>query len=295
MKHYVYIYTNKLNNKKYIGQTTKTLEERAGSNFVNYKESINFYNALLEFGNNNFNREIVFETKSLKKSNKKEKELIELYKTMDINFGYNIQPGSSDFVMNEEIKNKISIKVKNSKRFQINNFKSHAKKVVAISIKDRTFIVFNSLTDAANRLNISRGNIGTICNGTGRAISLKGYLFMFEKNFDKDKINELIEVFNKKQANRYSELRNEKMRKSLKEKYSKDKSSFKNIMKKVICIDTNEEFESITAAAKAKGIKIPQNIAYVCYDQRKTAGKLHWKFLNSTTIPDECKGVESKS
>jgi len=293
--HYVYIYTNKINNKKYIGQTTKTLEERAGSNFINYKESWKFYNALMTEGIDNFEREIVYSTDNSDKANLKEIELIKLYKTQEDKFGYNIQPGGALLEMNDDIKIKIGNAVKKSKKFKENNFKSHAKSVVAIEIKSKNVVRFASLTDASNELNISRGNIGSMCNGKGRCISLNGYIFKFEKDFNIDNIDNYISDYYNRNNNRYSSDRNKKVSKSLLKKYSNDDSKFDIFRKKVICVDTGEIFNSVKEAAISKNIKATSNITLVCNGKRNTAGGFHWKFLSSTTIPDECKGVGPKS
>ena len=38
----IYVYTNKVNNKKYVGQTRKSLKERAGNNGRCYNRSPDF-------------------------------------------------------------------------------------------------------------------------------------------------------------------------------------------------------------------------------------------------------------
>lgn len=47
--------------------------------------------------------------------------------------------------------------------------------------------------------------------------------------------------------------------------------------KSVICIETNETFESIHEAARAKGL-LYSKISLVCNGQRKTTGGYHWKY-----------------
>ena len=49
-----------------------------------------------------------------------------------------------------------------------------------------------------------------------------------------------------------------------------------NIMKKVQCVETQEIFNSITEAALKYKC---QHINDVCNGTRKTAGKLHWKWV----------------
>lgn len=280
----IYMYTNtKDNNKKYIGQTSSaTLEERAGSNFVNYKESWRFYDAIKTFGPESFTKEIILETEDPDEADDIETNLISKYKTQDPEFGYNIQPGGKNFVMNEDIKKKIGEKVKSSKKFLKNNFESHAKKVIALEIQNKSFKVFDSLTDAANALNISRGNIGCMCNGKGRAISLKGFIFMFEKDFSAEKIDDYIKNFNDRKSLQYGEERNKKMGDTLRKKYKNNEINFNHIEKKVRCLDTNEVFNSIKEAGEKTGTCY-QNISQVCNGRRKTANGLRWEFISSTT------------
>lgn len=278
----VYIYTNlKDNNKKYIGQTSSSLEERAGSNFINYKESWRFYSAITEFGADSFSREIVFETLDEDEADNMEIQLIKNFKTQNPDFGYNIQPGGKNFIMDDKIRKKIGEKVKNSKKFKKNNFIAHAKKVVSIDVETKKFKIYDSLTIAANDLNVSRGNIGSICHGKGRAISLKGKIFMFESDFLERDIDKYISRYNDRQNRRYSDERNIKMSNSIKESYKNGRSK-EYMEKKVICIETNEVYNSIKEASE-KTNTCAQNISQVCNGKRQTANKLHWKFLCSKT------------
>ena len=50
-------------NKNYIGQTTKSLKERAKNNGNGYKNCSVFYNAILKYGFKNFKIEILGEFK----------------------------------------------------------------------------------------------------------------------------------------------------------------------------------------------------------------------------------------
>ena len=49
------------------------------------------------------------------------------------------------------------------------------------------------------------------------------------------------------------------------------------VRKKVLCIETNEIFESISAAAKAKNTYV-QNICHCCNKKLQTAGGFHWEY-----------------
>lgn len=47
--------------------------------------------------------------------------------------------------------------------------------------------------------------------------------------------------------------------------------------RKVICLETNEVFDSMTLAAQAKNINVG-NISNVCQGKLKTTGNLHWRY-----------------
>lgn len=92
----VYIYTNKINNKKYVGQTCQSLKERAGKDGKGYIGCHVFWNAIQKNGWNNFIPQIVKDNLSKDEANDLEIELIEKYKTTNKQYGYNILKGGSD-------------------------------------------------------------------------------------------------------------------------------------------------------------------------------------------------------
>lgn len=102
----VYIYTFP-NGKKYVGQTTQTLDKRA-CNGNNYKSSPLIYKAILKYGWQNIQKEII-ECSSEEEMDNLERELIKKYNTTNINFGYNIEDGGNkNKHLSEETKRKLS-------------------------------------------------------------------------------------------------------------------------------------------------------------------------------------------
>ena len=51
---YIYLITNKINNKKYIGQTTRTIKIRISDHFSNLYKNYAITNAIKKYGKENF-------------------------------------------------------------------------------------------------------------------------------------------------------------------------------------------------------------------------------------------------
>lgn len=84
----VYIHTNLLNRKKYIGITCRPPEVRWNHGRGYYSNSY-FWRAIEKDGWDNFSHEIVAEGLIQRDAHQLEVELIQFYKTTDSNFGYN--------------------------------------------------------------------------------------------------------------------------------------------------------------------------------------------------------------
>ena len=111
----VYIHTNKINGKKYIGITSQKPKDRWGKNGSGYKKQQYFWRAIKKYGWNNFKHEIVLANESFDFACKTEKCLIKHYKTNDKNYGYNVSDGGAGtegHTLSDEAKKKISDKAK---------------------------------------------------------------------------------------------------------------------------------------------------------------------------------------
>ena len=53
--------------------------------------------------------------------------------------------------------------------------------------------------------------------------------------------------------------------------------------RQVICVETGEVFESMTAAARAKQSKV-QDISRACNNPNRTAGGFHWRYKNAPLL-----------
>lgn len=106
----VYMYTNDLNGKVYIGRTKNTLEKRAQRDGANYRESTRFYEAISKYGWENFTPAVLADNLTLEQANELEAYYIGLYKSTDAALGYNIQLGGNDHTISDAGKVRISQK-----------------------------------------------------------------------------------------------------------------------------------------------------------------------------------------
>lgn len=110
-KYCVYMHTFP-NGKIYIGITCVKPIYRWGKDGAGYKPkkegSSRIWNAIKKYGWNNVIHEILYSDLTEEEACLKEAELIDLYKSNNINFGYNISPGGGSHALAEETKQKIS-------------------------------------------------------------------------------------------------------------------------------------------------------------------------------------------
>ena len=108
----VYMHTNKINGKRYVGITCQQIIRRWGINGNNYKGQI-FYKAIVKYGWENFDHEILFENILEEEAKEKEIYYIKKYKTyigFKDNLGYNATlggDGSAGYIASPEAKKKI--------------------------------------------------------------------------------------------------------------------------------------------------------------------------------------------
>lgn len=110
----IYMITNKINNKKYIGQSIN-IEKRWKDHIkmsLTDNSNNHFYSAIKKYGINNFNFSILEKCKK-EELNIREKYWINFYQTTDRNKGYNATSGGdSHYCLRDESKQKISQKRK---------------------------------------------------------------------------------------------------------------------------------------------------------------------------------------
>lgn len=112
----IYKITNQINNKVYIGQTIKTLEERWKQHLrlTRNKDHKHLYEAINKYGKDNFTIEIIDRAQDINELNEKEKYWVDYYNSLDPNIGYNNIEGGITNPMNYE----------NIKKYHINKMRS---------------------------------------------------------------------------------------------------------------------------------------------------------------------------
>lgn len=104
----LYLLTNMINGKIYVGQTWSTTEIRMGDDGSRYKNSIKLFNAIKKYGVDNFAYNFLAFAHSQEVADELENQFIELYHSRDPKIGYNLKGGGSVGKHSEETKQKIS-------------------------------------------------------------------------------------------------------------------------------------------------------------------------------------------
>ena len=149
----VYVYANKVNGKKYVGQTNKSLIRRAHKDGSGYSSCPIFSNAIKKYGWNNFEPRIAFDDLTHEEANRIEKYLIKILRTQDRNYGYNMGDGGTGG--------------NNYKTCPVNQYDL-----------DGNFIAhYDSQMEAAEKIGCSLRGIRTACD---KHWSIYGYLVRFD-------------------------------------------------------------------------------------------------------------------
>ena len=106
----VYIHTNMVNMKRYVGITSKKPEHRwVGGR--GYKDNPHFNNAIIKYGWDSFIHDVVFDELSRNEAIELEKLLIATFRSQDQRFGYNMTSGGDGtpgYIPSDETRAKLS-------------------------------------------------------------------------------------------------------------------------------------------------------------------------------------------
>ena len=157
----VYIHTNKINGKKYVGQTKHgdNPKEKRWKYGDGYKSCTYFYNAILKYGWNNFEHEIVDKNLTKDEAYSMEQKLISELDTRNPNVGYNIRIGGEENYSLSEIEQLKRIQtLKDTVRENTNN--NHLKNIKNDSIME--IQILNNVKDVVRYLKLKINGIESI-------------------------------------------------------------------------------------------------------------------------------------
>ena len=160
-QYYIYLTTNKINGKKYIGQHYGELDDKyLGSGVV-------FSRALLKYGKENFERKIL-EITTKDEVNEREKYYINLYNAVFSDDYYNIAFGGNtpNFIELNKAKEQWQQEHPEEHKNQIDKWraagsKANSKRVLCVTTGEE----FESMCAAARYYNIPQPNISKCCRG----------------------------------------------------------------------------------------------------------------------------------
>lgn len=109
----VYCHRNKINGKRYIGQTCTSPETRWRKNGKGYEKNSYFWSAIQKYGWDNFDHYVIQDNLTKEEADLLEDLNIRAFNTIDRNYGYNFKYGGSYGKHNEESKQKNSDAIKN--------------------------------------------------------------------------------------------------------------------------------------------------------------------------------------
>ena len=180
---YIYKITNKINNKVYIGQTTKNVKtrwQRHCSDALNNRVNTKFAKAIKKYGRDNFIVEEIDTAKTKTELNQKEIYWINYYNS--ILKGYNSVDGGGDSntykYKTEEEMEKIKEKIRQTKIGELNP-NAHSLKCKNINTQEELF--FNTLIECKNYFKETHHNfITTRCLHRTKYLYKGEWLFSYQ-------------------------------------------------------------------------------------------------------------------
>ena len=247
----IYKITNLINGKIYIGQTVQEFKCRINQH-KSCKTSL-IGQAIQKYGWDNFNPEVVEKCRSIEELNEREKYWITELNTITPN-GYNLETGGYNGIPSSVTRKKKSIAAK--KRLKNSELRTRIAKTLT-GRKDSDEVRANK--SAAQKKRYAE-------NPEACKIQSEGLHKRFSKAKERKKQSERLKKYKAEHPV------SEETRRKLSEAQKKRR-------KKVLCIETKEIFESISAAAKHLNTE-PTRISRVCRGVRKTYHGYHLEFVD---------------
>ena len=148
-KYSVYVHTNRVNRKRYVGVTMQVPERRWQKGYG--YAGTPFGEAIAEYGWDAFDHQILFEGLTKEQASKKEIELIAVFESNNPNFGYNVSAGgyADDCI---------------PRLYGLDHW-HHASVRAVDPLTGLVVYKFDTQTEAAKTLGISRKGITKACRG----------------------------------------------------------------------------------------------------------------------------------
>ena len=253
----VYVHTNKINGKKYVGQTCRKPEERWKRGF-GYIKSGHFYNAIKKYGWDNFEHNIVKNNLTKEEADELEEYYINKFDTLNDNKGYNLRHGGSRGRHSEKTLKKLSEAHIGIKRTNESIEKGRKKIITSRGVPVLQYDTNGNLikkwdykTKAAKELGILDTGIADCCSG--RVKKAGGYIW---RNVDEPLTEEHLKWCN-------TDGRQIKRKIG---QYTKDKKLIK-------------VWDNGAEASRELNIN-GGHISSCCNNKRKTAGGYIWRFMD---------------
>jgi group I intron endonuclease len=263
-KYCVYCHINKENGKKYVGITCNNVKRR-WANGYGYAHCTLFFRAIKKYGWDGFLHEILESGLSKDEAQVKERMYISIYKSNNPKFGYNLTSGGEEGKeISAEARERLiqsHIGIKPTRETLEKRSKSLKMSWASESVKERHRRAMKVLAnDESYKEKISKAA---------------------RKNWDNpDYVKKQRAGMEKvRQTKEYHECLSKALKAAWSNPEIRKKVSGGNNgkAKKVICIDSGETFSCAAEAGRSKNISI-NGICMCCRGERKTAGKLQWKF-----------------
>lgn len=190
----IYAFVNKQNSKIYIGKTIQPYLARWDSHKCNAftkTEVSYFYNALRKYSWDGFMRIVIYQTEELPKNEadlivcEKEKFYINLFRTDNHDFGYNLTKGGegvSGIIMSKDTREKMSESHKGEKHWNFGNTNGSTSDAVLQFDLDFNFIQeWPSMIEIERQLKYKANNISRCC--ANKIDTYKGFIWAKKEHY----------------------------------------------------------------------------------------------------------------
>ena len=246
MNYCIYMHTNKINGKVYIGQTSRSVNERWRKNGEGYVNNTLFYRAIQKYGWDNFEHEILYTGLTKEEADKKEIEMISFYDSNNPEKGYNLTnggKGTNGYRLTDEQRQNISERQKG--RLLTDEWKEH----ISEAVRGENHPFWGKKLSDEHRKHLSEAHMG----------QKSAYGMLGKKHSEETK--------RKMSETRMGHPTSEE---------TKRKIGLAN-SKAVRCKNTNIVYVSVTEASRQTGVP-KSGITLCCNGKQKSSKGTYWEF-----------------